>query len=123
MNLGCMLVLTEFRHLAEMLLPVGHKVIGERPALHSLCTELLTEGPDMPVWEEGEAMAIVDMVTVSEVQQCEVTQFMLTWYHKQLDVWTRVIPTSERTLWVIGMGKIRHELDILYRGRLLGNSP
>lgn len=115
MNLGCMIFLTEFRHLAERLLPFGHKIIGERPSLHPLCIEILIEGSDMPIWEEDEAVAIVDIVAISELHiGGEISEFMVTWYHKRSDVWIRVIPLSERNQWITGIRKIMPELDILY---------
>lgn len=114
MNLGCIIQLTEFKHFNDGL-PVGHKIVGERAALHPLCTELLVEGPDMPIWKEGQKVEYVAVKVISEVQQGDCMHLTLTWYHNQKEVWNQIVSMDDYARWVIIGNKISPEVDAAYK--------
>lgn len=116
MNLGYTLQINEFRYFRQFndQLPVGHKIIGERPSLHPLCTEILIEGPSMPIWEEGQEVSYVAVDVISELLQGDCMHVTVAWCHKPLAVWQRVIPARDYAQWVSNWERMLPEIRAVY---------
>lgn len=87
----------------EGLLPAGHKVIAERRGAENSVRELLVEGPDMPVVENGEVKRVLLLIEESfdEVTQQRTTRGL--WSHMPKDrpalpsaVWPALLSSAIR---------------------------
>lgn len=114
MNLGCIIQLTEFKHFNDGL-PVGHKIVGERAALHPLCTELLVEGPDMPIWKEGQKVEYVYDSAISKTRQGDDLHLTLTWYHNQKEVWNQIVSMDDYARYNNIRNRISPEVNAAYK--------